>query len=222
MWKLTSTSTNDSWTLWIEPRLSLFVFVVLLPCCLCQRLLTVFPCSDDRTLHWLKVSTHPMLHAHVSSVVLIAVSPRHLHSFLLPHFHLSDQFAVPTARQLQLPRCGGQIPCALPLRTLAPWSRTVLPQIERFGGALLKNSQDAPGTKFRFGKEMAISRRYIQKGEPHERNPFAPKFEERTPEETSRQEEARKAAWNLARKIHKLQAEDKAMFYSPIEKRHRC
>ena len=26
MWKLTSTSTNDSWTLWIEPQLSLFVF----------------------------------------------------------------------------------------------------------------------------------------------------------------------------------------------------
>ena len=39
----------------------------------------------------------------------------------------------------------------------------------------------------------------IQKGEPHERNPCAPTFEERTPEETSRQEEcARKAAWKLA------------------------
>ena len=39
------------------------------------------------------------------------------------------------------------------------------------------------------------SRGVIQKGEPHERNPCAPKFEERTPEETSRQEGcARKAA----------------------------
>ena len=26
LWKLTSTSTNDSWTLWIEPQLSLLVF----------------------------------------------------------------------------------------------------------------------------------------------------------------------------------------------------
>ena len=46
------------------------------------------------------------------------------------------------------------------------------------------------------------SRGVIQKGEPHERNPCAPKFEEATSEETSRQEEyARKAAWNLARNI---------------------
>ena len=62
------------------------------------------------------------------------------------------------------------------------------------------------------------SRGVIQKGDPHERNLCAPKFEERTPEKTSRQEEfARKAAWNLARKIYKLKAEDKATFYSPVE-----
>ena len=43
----------------------------------------------------------------------------------------------------------------------------------------------------------------------------APKFEERTAEETSRQEEyARKAAWNLTRKICKLKSEDKATFHS--------
>ena len=47
---------------------------------------------------------------------------------LLPH-HLSDHPVLPTARQLQLPRCGGQIPCALPLRTLAPWPITSLPQV---------------------------------------------------------------------------------------------
>ena len=46
------------------------------------------------------------------------------------------------------------------------------------------------------------SRGVVQKCELHERNPCASKFEERTPEETSRQEEcARKAAWDLARKI---------------------
>ena len=64
------------------------------------------------------------------------------------------------------------------------------------------------------------SRGVIQKGEPPERNPCAPKFEERTPEETSRQEEyARKAAWNLARKVYKLKAEDKASFSQKTEER---
>ena len=41
----------------------------------------------------------------------------------------------------------------------------------------------------------------IHKGDTHERNPCAPKFEERTPEETSRQEDcARKVAWDFAKK----------------------
>ena len=58
----------------------------------------------------------------------------------------------------------------------------------------------------------------IQKDEPHERNPCAPTFEERTPEETSRQDEcSRKAAWDLARKLYKLQAKDKATLFSPVE-----
>ena len=62
------------------------------------------------------------------------------------------------------------------------------------------------------------SRGVIRKGEPHERNSGPPKFDERTPEETSRQEAyARKAAWSLARKIYKLKAEDRATFYSPVE-----
>ena len=62
------------------------------------------------------------------------------------------------------------------------------------------------------------SRGLIQKGEPHERYLCAPKFEERTPEETSRQEEyARKASWDVARKIYKLKAEDKATFHSSME-----
>ena len=67
---------------------------------------------------------HPifMVHAHSVSLWL----PRHLQSLPLPH-HLSDHFTVPTARHLQLPWCRGWIPCALPLRTLAPWPRTSLP-----------------------------------------------------------------------------------------------
>ena len=60
---------------------------------------------------------------HCTCMCHLVVSA-HLHSLvLLPH-HLSDHPAVPTAIHLQLPRCGGQIPCALPLRTLAPWPRT--------------------------------------------------------------------------------------------------
>ena len=57
------------------------------------------------------------------------------------------------------------------------------------------------------------SRGFIQKGKPHERNPCAPKFQERTPEETSRQAGCdSKAAWNLARKIYELRPKIKLRF----------
>ena len=79
-------------------------------------------------------------------------------------------------------------------------------EIERFGGTHLKFS-GCTWYKIEFGKEKG------QKGEPRERNPCAPHFEERTLEETSRQEEhARKPAWNLTSKICKLKAEDRATF----------
>ena len=46
------------------------------------------------------------------------------------------------------------------------------------------------------------SRGVTHKGEPHERNPCARKFEERTPEETSRQEDcAHEGAWDLAKEL---------------------
>ena len=58
----------------------------------------------------------------------------------------------------------------------------------------------------------------IQKGEPHERNLCATSFEERTPEEASRQADGSSmAAWNLARRMYKLKAEDKATFYFPVK-----
>ena len=92
--------------------------------------------SDVRTLHWLKgwqkaqVHIHPALHAHVlSRCECCTWSLRLLHSLhLLPH-HLSDHPAVPTARHFQLPGCGWQIRCTLPLRTLAPWPRITPPQV---------------------------------------------------------------------------------------------
>ena len=78
MWKLTSTS-NDSWPLWIEPQLSLFVFVFSLSSLLlvsasldCFSLMS--HCIGSR-VDKAQVRIHPMLHAHVSSCsVLLLVS----------------------------------------------------------------------------------------------------------------------------------------------------
>ena len=86
-------------------------------------------------------------------------------------------------------------------------------EVERFGGThhkilrthVVRNSK---------GHFEALSK----KVKPHERNPCATKFEERTLQETSRQEEcARKAARDLARNIHKLEPEDKATFFPSAE-----
>ena len=58
------------------------------------------------------------------------------------------------------------------------------------------------------------SRGIIPKCELHERSPCAPKFGERSHEETLTQERcARKAAWHLARNIHKLKNSDETVFY---------
>ena len=55
-------------------------------------------------------------------------------------------------------------------------------------------------------------------GDPHQRNPNAPKFEERSQEETEWQERcAREAAWRLAKNIQKLKEKNKTAFFSPSE-----
>ena len=57
-------------------------------------------------------------------------------------------------------------------------------------------------------------------GEPHQRNPNAPKFEDRSQEETEWQEQgAREAAWRLAKSVLKLKEKNKAAFFSPSENR---
>ena len=57
-------------------------------------------------------------------------------------------------------------------------------------------------------------------GEPHERSPNAPKFQERSQEETEWQEQcAREAAWKLAKNVLKLKEHERATFYSPSENR---
>ena len=57
-------------------------------------------------------------------------------------------------------------------------------------------------------------------GDPHQRNPNVPKFEDRSQEETEGQERcAREAAWKLAKSVLKLKEKNKAAFFSPSENR---
>ena len=57
-------------------------------------------------------------------------------------------------------------------------------------------------------------------GDPHQRNPNAPKFEGRSLEETEWQEQcAREAAWKLAKNVLKLKEHQRATFFSPSENR---
>ena len=57
---------------------------------------------------------------------------------------------------------------------------------------------------------------YICPGEPHQRSPNAPKFEDRSREETEWQElGAREAAWKLAKNVLKLKEHERATFFSP-------
>ena len=61
---------------------------------------------------------------------------------------------------------------------------------------------------------------YICPGEPHQRGPNAPKFEDRSQEETERQEQgAREAAWKLAKNVLNFKEHERATFFSPSENR---
>ena len=61
---------------------------------------------------------------------------------------------------------------------------------------------------------------YICPGEPHQRSPNAPKFEDRSQEETEWQEQgAREATWKLAKCVLKFKEHERATFLSPLENR---
>ena len=61
---------------------------------------------------------------------------------------------------------------------------------------------------------------YICPGEPHERSSNAPKFEDRSQEETEWQEQgACEAAWRLAKSVLKLKEHERATFFSSPENR---
>ena len=59
----------------------------------------------------------------------------------------------------------------------------------------------------------------LQVKHPHQRSRCAVKFEDRSQEETERQQRcARSKAWKLAKNIYKLREKDKATFYSALER----
>ena len=67
-------------------------------------------------------------------------------------------------------------------------------------------------------RDQNLSLGLICPGEPHQRSPNAPKFEDRSQEETEWQEQgAREAAWKLAKNILKLMEKHKTAFFSPSE-----
>ena len=69
-------------------------------------------------------------------------------------------------------------------------------------------------------RDQNLSLGYICPGEPHERSPNAPKFEDRSQEETEWQEQgAREAAWKLAKNVFKLKEHQRATFFSSLENR---
>ena len=97
--------------------------------------------------------------------------------------------------------------------------------------SILRKSTDMPKPIQRVKFKKAIARHtkirdqnpslgYICPGEPHERSPNAPKFEDRSQEETEWQEQgAREAAWKLAKSVFKLKEHERAAFFSSPENR---
>ena len=60
-------------------------------------------------------------------------------------------------------------------------------------------------------------------GEPHERSPNAPKFEDRSQEETEWQEQgAREAAWKLAKNVIKIKGASKSSILLTLRKIGAC
>ena len=97
--------------------------------------------------------------------------------------------------------------------------------------SILRKSNDMPRPiqRVKFTKAISLHTKirnqnpslgYICPGEPHERSPNAPKFEDRSQEETEWQEQgAREAAWKLAKNVFKLKEHERAACFSPSENR---
>ena len=97
--------------------------------------------------------------------------------------------------------------------------------------SILRKSTDMPKPiqRVKFSKAIArhtkirdqnLSLGYICPGALHERSPNAPKFEDRSQEETEWQEQgAREASWKLAKNVFKLKEHERAAFFSSPENR---
>ena len=97
--------------------------------------------------------------------------------------------------------------------------------------SILRKSTDMPKTTQRVKFKKAIARHaytrdqnaslgYICPGEPHQRSPNTPKFEDRSQEETEWQEQgAREAAWKLPKSVSKQNEQNKSAFFSPSKNR---
>ena len=97
--------------------------------------------------------------------------------------------------------------------------------------SIVRKSTDMPKTIQRVKLKKAIARHtkirdqnpslgYISLGEPHERRPNAPKFEDCSQEETEwRELGPREAAWKLAKSVSKLKEDERAAFFSSPENR---
>ena len=67
-------------------------------------------------------------------------------------------------------------------------------------------------------RDTNLSLGYICPGELNQRSPNAPKFEDRSQEETEWQEQgAREAAWKLAKSVFNLKEPERETFFSPSE-----
>ena len=73
----------------------------------------------------------------------------------------------------------------------------------------------ATSSKYPGKKGPSLGKTQVQ--HPHQRSPYAVNFEDRSQEETERQQRCRSKAWMFAKNIHKLREKDKATFYSPAE-----
>ena len=83
--------------------------------------------------------------------------------------------------------------------------KSILRKEEQLGSNRTVNFSKRTWHHIKIPVRMGPSRGVIEKCELHDHNPCAPRFGERTQDETSQQERcARRVAWNLAKSVYKL------------------
>ena len=86
-----------------------------------------------------------------------------------------------------------------------PQKKSVLPEVGKLGSHHAVNVSKTTMHSAEIRERKGPSQGVMLKCVPQERIPWAPKFEERTQDETPKQERcARKDAWDLAKDVYKL------------------